>query len=124
MRETILVFGATQEELRLRLQKALMPLKVRLTFVRSEDYGQPLGRLAGLKDLPAGQDVDQEHEISDTMIVFAFLSDEKLGRALTALRGSGAGPLPYKAVLTDTNKFWTPAECLEEQRREHEQLNG
>ena len=48
------------------------------------------------------------------MIVFAFFEDSRLNQALAALRKSGAGPLPYKAILTPTNQNWTPAECFDD----------
>ena len=57
-----------------------------------------------------------------TMIVFAFFDDNRLNQALAALKKSGAGPLPYKAVLTPTNQFWTAHECLAELKREHEAM--
>ena len=62
-------------------------------------------------------------ELDSEMIVFAFFEDNRLNQALTALRKRGAGPLPYKAILTPTNQNWTPAECFEEIRREHEAMN-
>lgn len=123
MKETILLFHVPDKERRLKIEMALFPLKVRLRYVRPEDYSQPLGVLAGLKDLPPAEAAYTGGELPDTMLVFAFFSDNRLNQVLSALRRCGAGPLPYKAVLTPTNQHWTAAECFAEIRREHEAMN-
>ena len=62
-------------------------------------------------------------ELPGTMFVFCFLSDSRLNQALAALRKCGAGPFPYKAILTPTNSTWTAPDCFDEIRREHEALH-
>ena len=52
MRETILIFNLTDKSTRLQIEKALFPLKLRLRYISKENYNQPLGALAGLKELP------------------------------------------------------------------------
>ena len=58
------------------------------------------------------------------MFVFAFFSDSRLNQVLAALRKCGAGPFPYKAILTPTNQFWTAGECFEEIKKEHEAMHS
>lgn len=123
MKETILLFHVPDKEQRLKIEKALFPLRVRLRYVKPEDYNQPLGVLAGIKELPSAEGAYTGQELPDTMFVFAFFSDSRLNQVLAALRKSGAGPFPYKAVLTPTNQFWTAFECFNEIRQEHEAMN-
>lgn len=135
MKETILLFHVPDKKQRLKIEKALFPLKVRLRYVNPADYDQPLGALAGIKELPSaegvctGQDLPSAEgactgqDLPDTMFVFAFFSDSRLNQVLAALRKSGAGPFPYKAVLTPTNQFWTAFECFNEIRQEHEAMH-
>ena len=47
----------------------------------------------------------------------------QLNKVLAALRRCGAGPFPYKAILTPTNSIWTAPDCFDEIRREHEALH-
>lgn len=122
MKETILLFHVPDRERRLKIEMALFPLKVRLRYIQPEDYNQPLGSLAGLKEIPAAEGTYTGSDLPDTMLVFAFLSDNRLNQVLAALRRSGAGPLPYKAVLTPTNQSWTAPECFAEIRKEHEAM--
>lgn len=123
MKETILLFHVPDRERRLKIEMALFPLKVRLRCIQPEEYNQPLGLLAGLKELPSAEGSYSGGDLPDTMLVFAFFSDSRLNQVLAALRKSGAGPLPYKAVLTPTNQFWTAPECFAEIRKEHEAMH-
>lgn len=124
MKETILLFNLPDKKSRLAIEKALFPLKVCLRAVSKENYNQPLGVLAGIKEIPAAEGTFYGEELPGTMFVFAFLTDTKLNQVLAALRKSGAGPFPYKAVLTPTNQFWTAHECFREIAREHETMTS
>ena len=106
------------------MQKALFPLKIRLKKVEKEDYNQPLGALADVRDIPRVSGEYTGEELSDTLLVFAGMSSSRLDQVLAALRRCGAGPFPYKAVLTDTNQYWNAADCFEEIRKEHEAMHS
>ena len=123
MKETILLFNPPAKEELLKIETALFPLRIRLKKVTREDYNQPLGVLAGLKDMKPAEGVFEGEELPDTMFIFCFLSDSRLNQALAALRKCGAGPFPYKAILTPTNSTWTAPDCFSEIRLEHETLH-
>ena len=123
MKETILLFNPPAKEELLKIETALFPLRIRLKKVTREDYNQPLGILAGLKDMEPAEGVFEGEELPDTMFIFCFLSDSRLNQALAALRKCGAGPFPYKAILTPTNSTWTAPDCFSEIRLEHETLH-
>lgn len=124
MKETILLFHQLPKEQLLKVEMALYPLKVRLRTVPLEDYLQPLGALAGVKEIERVPDKYTGKPLSDPMFVFAFFADEKLNQALAALRRSGAGPFPYKAVLTTTNSQWTAIDCMAELHKEREAIEA
>ena len=124
MKETILLFNMTDRERLLKIEMALFPLRVRLKRVAKEEYANPLGCLAGIKDIPPSDSPYEGGELDGEMMIFAFFNDARLNQVLAALRKSGAGPIPYKAVLTATNQLWTPTECFEEIRREHEAMSS
>ena len=123
MKETILLFNPPAKEELLKIETALFPLRIRLKKVTREDYNQPLGVLAGLKDMEPAEGVFEGEELPDTMFIFCFLSDSRLNQALAALRKCGAGPFRYKAILTPTNSTWTAPDCFSEIRLEHETLH-
>lgn len=123
MKETVLLFNLQDKDRLLKLEMALFPLHVRLSRIPREDYSHPLGYLAGLKDVPPAEIPYCGGELDGEMLIFAFLNDTRLNQVLAALRKNGVR-IPYKAVLTPTNQYWTPLECFEEIRREHEAVAG
>ena len=123
MKETILLFNPPEKEKLLKIEMALFPLHVRLKKISPEQYNQPLGVLAGIKDMTPVEGVYSCGELPGTLFVFCFLEGNRLDQALAALRRCGAGPFPYKAVLTPTNSRWTAPDCFEEIRREHEAMH-
>ena len=123
MKETILLFNPPEKEKLLKIEMALFPLHVRLKKISPEHYNQPLGVLAGIKDMTPVEGVYSGGELPGTLFVFCFLEGNRLDQALAALRRCGAGPFPYKAVLTPTNSRWTAPDCFEEIRREHEAMH-
>ena len=123
MKETILLFNANNKAVNLKIQKALFPLKIRLKKVDKKDYNQPLGYLAGIDKIAPVDGNDNGDELDDMMMIFAFLSDAKLNQVLAALRKCGAGPFPYKAILTPTNQFWNVRQCFDEVKKEHETMH-
>ncbi len=123
MKETILLFNPPEKDRLLKIEMALFPLHIRLRRVESPEYNQPLGVLAGVREIAPAEGTYDGPELPDTMFVFCFLSENRLNQALAALRKCGAGPFPYKAVLTPTNSTWTAPDCFTEIRREHEALH-
>ena len=145
MKETILLFQF-EETKRRKLAMALMPLRVRVKAVEPGEYGQPIGYLAGVKGIgpveaeaakPSGEPDPQteaakpsgkpdpqaeEAKLEAEFLVMAGLSGSRVDQVLAAIRKSGAGPIPYKAVLTTTNQNWDAYALLAELRREHEQM--
>ena len=112
MKETILLFNPPEKEKLLKIEMALFPLHVRLKKVRTEQYCQPLGVLAGIKDMAPAEGTYEGGELPDTLFVFCFMEGNRLDQALAALR------------MTPTNSQWTAPDCFEEIRREHEAMHS
>ena len=123
MKETILLFNPPEKEVLLKIEMALFPLHIRLKRVDAKDYNQPLGVLAGIKEMTPAEGSYEGQELPGTMFVFCFLDDSRLNQALAALRKTGAGPFPYKAILTPTNSSWTAPDRFEEIKKEHEAMS-
>ena len=81
-----------------------------------------MGYLAGNKEiLPVEEDYTGE-ELEGEMILMAGLSSSQVDAVLKAIRKSGIGPIPYKAVLTPANQEWDVLKLFQEIRAEHEQM--
>ena len=124
MRETVLLINF-QDKSRLReMQLLLMSAKIRIRLVKTEEYLQPIGVLAGMKDMESVDEVYTGQGLEKEMVVFADLTDEHLNQVLYLMRKSRGGPVDYKAILTETNKDWTIPELYEELVKEHEAMQS
>lgn len=123
MRETILLFHFSDKDRRNKLTRALLPLRMKIREVAREDYLQPLGYLAGNKDIAPVDETYGGEELEGEMILMAGLSDFQVDQTLKAIRKSGIGPIPYKAVLTSANQSWNVPKLFQEIKSEHEQMN-
>ncbi len=87
MKETILLFNITDRNTKLKLERILLPLKLRIRRIPVSQYGQTLAALCGLEDpvaLPSESAATPS--FSDPMMIFAGLSEMTLDRVLTGLR--------------------------------------
>ncbi len=124
MKETILLYNFSDADRLKKAQRALMPLGLRIKKVDREDYLQPVGYLAGKKDIEPVDAVYDGDEFAEEMIVMAGLSSKKIDNVIAALRKAGVGRIDYKAVLTDTNEHWDSVRLYNEISGEHEALRG
>ncbi|MCI9137966.1 MAG: DUF3783 domain-containing protein [Lachnospiraceae bacterium] len=122
MRPVILLFHFSDKDRRNKLTRALLPLRMRVKEIAREDYLQSIGYLAGNKEIPSVEEVYQGEELEGEMILMAGLADAQVDMVLKAVRKSGIGPVPYKAVLTPANQNWNVRKLFEEIKSEHEQM--
>ncbi len=123
MKETIMLFNFQDKKRLLNLKRTLLPFNVRLKDIKKEDYLKPIGYLAGVKEITFNENICNGQELESEMIIFANISNNKLNQIIDSLRKNKL-IIPYKAVLTATNQYWTAIECFKEIKKEHEQLNS
>lgn len=153
MKPTVLLYNFTDSKRKMKVQQALMPLGFRLRAVKKEEYGLPVGVLAGVKGLnedilkEAGQETQKEEsaqkqadgrlqrevpendssrkmDFSDEMAIMAGFSSAQIDAFIHALRKKGVGRIDYKAVLTPYNMKWDSVQLYEEIKKEHEMMTG
>ena len=91
MKPTILLINFQDQQKLRKLKMALLPFKIRLKTVETQDYSQPIGYLAGVKEV---------------------------SQVLYTLRKAGT-PVDYKAVLTEHNQNWNCMQLYKELEKEH-----
>lgn len=116
MKEHILAFGC--EELVPLLRQTFAPRGMTVKVVPPADYGQTVGALAGAADCPRTQEICSGSVLAEPMLVFCGFYGNRMNEALGAMRRTGLR-IPYKAMLTASNRGWKPAELFAELRREH-----
>lgn len=122
MEELALVYNMPDMAKRAKLGCALFAAGLPVKWVAKKDYLKPVGQLVGEK-LPFTAEREYDGpELSDTMLLFVGLSSGRIDTVLRILRESGMDPVPYKAVLTDTNRYWTSLMLFEELKKEHQAM--
>ena len=106
MKQTILLINFQDQQKLRKLKMALLPFKIRLKTVETQDYSQPIGYLAGVK------------EVSQVMLILAGITGNLFDQVLYTLRKAGT-PVDYKAVLTEHNQNWNCMQLYKELEKEH-----
>ena len=75
MKPTILLINFQDQQKLRKLKMALLPFKIRLKTVETQDYSQPIGYLAGVK------------EVSQVQIPSALISQEQMEKEMLILAG-------------------------------------
>ena len=103
----------------MRLKLICAQLKMAARDVRPEEYGLPLGALAGIP-IPA-EHASEDGTFSDEMLLLAGLDEAQLNGLLQAMREEGIR-IPLKAVLTPFNAAWSSLKLHAAIREEHESM--
>lgn len=103
MPEKILLFHAEQRTIT-KIQKLAENKRIRFICVDSENYHKSLGDLAGI---PSEAVPGEEEILPDTSVmVFCNVTEKHFNKLLFEFRTKGIS-IDYKAVLTETNRYWT-----------------
>ncbi len=121
MRETVLLYNFNDEKLP-KIRRALLPLKLFIKTVPKEDFLQPIGFLAGIKDIQPTEEKFTESGFCDEMLLMCGFTSAKTDMLIKALRRAGVGRIELKAVITPTNKYWNSIELYNAIKEEHRQM--
>ena len=127
MKPTILLINFKDQQKLRKLKMALLPFKIRLKTVESQDYSQPIGYLAGLKEIGKVETVSTgilsalipQEQMEKEMLILAGITGNLFDQVLYTLRKAGT-PVDYKAVLTEHNQNWNCMHLYKELEKEHQ----
>jgi len=99
---------------------------IRIRLVEPSEYGEPIGRLAGIKDfkIPEGEQKEilpSSWDFPEQMLIFCGFSGGRMNELLNQMK-KAALRIDLKAMLTPTNQYWNSQELYEELKREHEAM--
>ena len=120
MRETILLINFTDKKQASDIKRIAMMNKIFCKDVSYEEYCQPIGALAGIKEIYKEGEVYTGDPIEKEMMIFCGLPEHKLDAMLMKMRQNKVKRVNYKAVLTPTNIGWYIPDLYKELAKEHE----
>ena len=121
--ETVLLYNLNNEKGR-KIRFLLVRLGMLTRVIEKEDYGKPLGVLAGMKDVTLENEDAPVEDFDDEMMVLYRFSDKRLDAFLQGMRKEGIERVDLKAVLTPTNCRWNSWQLFQEIQEEHRTMTG
>lgn len=121
--EIVLLYNLNNEKGR-KIRFLLVRLGMRIRVVEKEDYGKPLGVLAGMKDVTLENENAPVEDFDDEMMVLHRFTDKRLDALLQGMRKEGIERVDLKAVLTPTNCRWNSWQLFQEIQEEHRTMTG
>lgn len=123
MKERVLLFHFEDKSITNKMQIALALLKIPAKKITMAEYNQTIGYLAGAEECDKLEGTYEGEELSAPMMLMA-MSGPRVDQVLAAFRKQGVPMIPYKAVLTEFNKAWTPSKLFDELVKEHEAIRN
>lgn len=121
--ETVLLYNLNNDKGR-KLRFVMVRMGMRIRVVNKEEYGLPVGILAGMKEVVPEKEDSDIQDFQDEMMIMKGFTDGRLDQFLKAMRKDGIEKVNYKAVLTPTNCRWNSWQLYQELRKEHETMSG
>ena len=86
MKPIILLYHLPEGERLAKIKRALFPLGMKLRAVKKEEYLEPVGYLAGVKELVPCGEVYTGDDFEKEMMVMAGLTSKQVDTVILALR--------------------------------------
>lgn len=120
--ETVLLYHIEGDRGR-KLKMLFIQNGMKIRPVAKEEYGQPIGALAGIKGVPSEDSVYEGEDFAEEMLVLKGVYGKRLDLLLAGMRKMKVS-VPLKAVITEQNLYWDSMKLYEEIRREHEVMTS
>ena len=125
--EKVLLYNLKGTAIGKKLQPVLLRMGVRVVVVEEADYDQPIGTLAGVEmpedaaagiDPETGRQPDPADTLEEPMMILVGFTGGRWDELLAQMRKGGVPRIGLKAMLTQTNKYWTSRQIYSELGRE------
>ena len=119
--KSILMYNLDSEKGR-KLKLLCLKNRIRIREIRPEQYLEPVGYLAGMKEISSDGKVYDGQGFDDEMLVFRGFDGQSLPAFLREMSRNKVERVALKAVLTPGNVNWDSIQLHEEIKKEHEAL--
>lgn len=99
-----------------------MRMGIRIKSVTKDKYLEPIGLLAGIKEVESNGLIYEENGFQEEMVILKGFTDYRLDEFLRAMRRNDIDTVALKAIITDHNQEWNSLVLYEEIKKENERL--
>ncbi|MDO4555155.1 MAG: DUF3783 domain-containing protein [Lachnospiraceae bacterium] len=117
--ETVLLYNIVDKSLQKKYQIVCLKLGIRVKAVKKEQLKEPVGALAGAKEVALHGEIYEGEGFVEPMMVMKGFGSARLDEFLLALKKDKIPKIDLKAVLTEYNKEWDSFQLYEELKKEH-----
>ena len=96
---------------------------LRIRQIPREEYNQPIGALAGVKEVLRTEESCEGEELEEGILVFHGIYGKRLDLLLAQMRKNKV-TVDLKAVVTGHNVGWSGRKLYEELKKEHAQMHS
>lgn len=122
--ETVLLYNLEEGEKARKVKMVLLKMKVKIRKVSREQYLEPIGFLAGDKEIKSCEEVYEGENFSEEMLVMKGFTSSRIDLLLREFRKAGIGRINLKAIVTEHNQNWNSIELYRELKAEHEMMHA
>ena len=122
--ETVLLYNLDEGEKARKIEMVLLKMKVKMKKVSTEQYLEPVGFLAGNKEIPSSGNIYEGEGFSEEMLVMKGFTSSRIDLLLKEFRKAGIAKVNLKAIVTEYNQNWTSLQLYRELKEEHEKMNA
>nr|WP_317379812.1 DUF3783 domain-containing protein [uncultured Faecalimonas sp.] len=122
--ETVLLYNLEEGEKARKVQMTLLKMKVKIRKVAKEQYLEPVGFLAGNKEIGSSGEIYEGEGFAEEMLVMKGFTSGRIDLLLREFRKAGIGRINLKAIVTEHNQNWNSMELYQELKAEHEMMHA
>lgn len=122
--ETVLLYNLDEGEKARKIKMVLLKMKVKVRKVSKEQYLEPVGFLAGNKEMVSSGEIYEGEGFSEEMLVMKGFTSGRIDLLLREFRKAGIEKINLKAIVTEYNQKWNSIELYQELKAEHEMMHA
>lgn len=122
--ESVLLYNFEEKEYWKQMKMVFLKMGIKIRKIKKEEYLQPIGALAKIKGIEGKEDIYEGENFQRELMIMSGFSRQRLDELLLQLRKNKIPKIPLKAVITDTNQYWTSLDLYKEVVRENAMMSG
>lgn len=123
MKKQILLYNIKDRKRAMEIRRVLMPLKLRIKNILSDDFAHPIGYLLGMEGYAPSDQIPDDCYFEDEMMIMAGLTSYEIDQIIHGFHKRRIPGIPLKAIVTPHNQEWNSYKLYGDLKKEHEKMS-